>query len=392
MLDRPRAVMMVLEATFPVQGGGGAESQVFTISKCMLARGVQITVVVPMVSTGRQIARENVEGLDVIRIAYPKIRVVGGLILLIKLGWLLFARRKHYKVIHAHIANNMAAVCAVMGALIGTPVFVKLTGMKELSGGILDRHLSVLTWLKKSAIKRATMIQATSSHIRAKLVECGFEPSRTFLLPNGVDVSRFAGTAKDEALRKDLCGDSQLVGVFVGRLAPEKGHDLLLDAWASVFVGRTDVKLVLVGDGSLRTLLEMRVKELNIEGQVIFTGHTDNVSQFLAIADFGLLTSHNEGLSNALLEYMACGLPVIGSRISGTEDFVVPEETGLLFESGRSEELAKCLASFSISGGTALRLMGECARRRVVSIASLEAVTGELIRCYESKMNPTSQP
>ena len=137
--------------------------------------------------------------------------------------------------------------------------------------------------------------------------------------------------------------------------------------------------------------MEERVKQLNIGGQVVFIGHTENVSRYLAIADFGLLTSHNEGLSNALLEYMACGLPVIGSRISGTEDFIAPGETGLLFEPGRSDELAKCLASFSNSGDKGLGLMGERARQRIVSTASLEAVASELIRWYETSTRSTVQ-
>lgn len=391
MSDRGLAVLMVLEATFPVHGGGGAESQVLTIGKCLLERGVRVSVVVPMVSAGRQIALENVEGLDVIRIAYPKVRALGGFIMLAKLGWLLLSRRREYNVVHAHIANNMAAVCALMGVLLRKPVLVKLTGMKELSGGILDPRPSLLTRLKKFAIMRATLVQATSSHIRKSLIERGFDPSMILVLPNGVDIRRFADQARDAALRMKICGDSPLVGIFVGRLVPEKGHDLLLDAWASVFAGRAEVKLVLVGDGDLRKPLEERVKQLNISEQVVFIGHTENVSQYLAIADFGLLTSHNEGLSNALLEYMACGLPVIGSRISGTEDFIAPGETGLLFEPGKSDELAKCLADFSNSGDKGLGLMGERARQRIVSTASLEAVASELIRWYETSTSSTVQ-
>jgi L-malate glycosyltransferase len=383
MTDASRSVVMVLEAKFPAHGGGGAESQVMALGRCLVERGIQVLVVVPKVAEGPQAGRERVDEIDVMRIGYPPIRILGGTIMLMKLAWFLWSRRRDYQIIHAHIAHNMAAVAAIMGWLLGKPVVVKLTGMRELVGGILDPHPNLGARLRKFAVKRATLIQATSERIRQTLIDCGFDPTKIMILPNGVDVGRFTRAKGHDPMRQQLCGNAEIVGIFVGRLAPEKNHEMLLAVWAKTFCGRLDVKLILVGDGVLRQHLTELANRLGIGAQVIFAGHSNNIASYLAIADFGLLTSLAEGLSNSLLEYMAAGLPVIGSRISGTEDFVVPGETGWLFEPGDGNGLAQCLTLAAAAGTTALRLMGEKAQQRVMSTASLEAVTKKLIACYD---------
>jgi glycosyltransferase involved in cell wall biosynthesis len=379
--DTRPIVLMVLESTFPVSGGGGAESQVISLGRCLLARGFSVEVLVPMVSGGPQLEFETFEGLHITRIRYPQVRLLGGAIMLVKLAALLVARRHRYAVIHAHIASNMAAVTSLVGHLMRRRVIVKLTGMKEMQGGILDPSPSVVTLLRKFGIRRASYLQATSARIARLLVERGFDASRVLLVPNGVSVERFS-VPMDLAFRQRMCGSARLVALFVGRLAPEKGHEMLLLAWGSVFAGRGDVKLLLVGDGPMRHKLAALARELSIEDQVVFAGHADDVAPFIAIADLGLLTSLAEGLSNALLEYMAGGLPVIGSRVSGTEDFVIPGETGWLFEPGQRSELAQCLREAGAVETSELKSLGKRARGRVVASASLDAVTDRLIGHY----------
>lgn len=377
-----RSVLIVLEATFPRRGGGGAESQVLAIGQCLAERGVAVQVVAPMVADGRQVARESVEGVDVVRIPYPKIKFLGSAVMLARLAALLVARRAGYSVIHAHIGHNMASVCAVVGRLLGKPVAVKLTGMHEMRGGILDPRPGIASRLRRRAIRTATVIQATSTRIGALLAERGFDAARIRLLPNGVDVRRFTTASRDAALCGELRGDAARVGIFVGRLVPEKGQDLLIEAWARACGARPDMRLVLVGDGPERAPLAALAARLGLADRVVFAGHRDRVEACLACADFAILPSLAEGLSNALLEYMAAGLPVVGSRVSGTEDFVVEGETGWLFEPGSAAELERRLSQAAALGEAALRRMGDNARDRILASASLEAVTAELIRCY----------
>jgi L-malate glycosyltransferase len=379
----PRAVVLVLEATFPRNGGGGAESQVFTLARCLRQRGVRAIVVAPLVPGGPTRTNETLEGFEVVRIPYPHVRILGGVMLMLRLAALLFARRKSYSAIHAHIAHNMAATAVIAGMVLRKPVFVKITGMHEMQGGILDAAAPWTSRLRRAAIRHARAVQATSTRIGKLLAQRGFAPSRIALLPNGVDMSRFAGTAGDAGLRRGLCGDAPRVGIFVGRLSPEKCHSMLLEAWAMAFGSATDAKLLLVGEGLLRASLRAQAKSLGIASQVVFAGHRSDIAALLSVADFALLTSDAEGLSNALLEYMAAGLPVVGSRVSGTEDFITEGETGWLFEPGDAKALALQLAAVRAAPADALVRLGSQARARVRSLASLEAVTDRLLELYE---------
>jgi L-malate glycosyltransferase len=375
-------VLMVLESVFPTPGGGGAESQVRTLGLHLPQRGVAVSVLVPMVGYGPQVQRDRVDGIEVWRIAYPKLRSVGAAVMLVKLAWRLFRLRGDYDFIHAHIAGNMAAVSCVMGRLLGKPVLIKLTGMTEMVGGILDPQAGWTGWVKRHLMRGADFYQATSSQIARMLVEAGFDAGKVHRIPNAVDTARFATLARNPDDRAAVCGQRRLVGVYVGRLEAEKDLELMLRGWAGAFQGRDDVALVLVGSGSRRPALEALAAELGIAGQVVFAGPTKTVERFLAIADIGLLTSRAEGLSNTLLEYMASGLPVIGSRVSGTEDFVIDGRTGWLFPAGDVAQLRVALQQAGKLGAEALRGLGENARQLVTADASNAAVIGRLLELY----------
>ena len=382
MLEAPQSIMMVMESVFPSPGGGGAESQVRTLGIEFQARGHELQLIVPMVATGPQVAREHSDGLDVTRIPYPKIPLVGALWMLWGLARILIHRRHEYAVIHAHIAGNMAALCAVLGHCLGKPVVVKLTGMTEIKGGILDPSPRLAVRLRRHWLKSASQYQATSQRIATQLVARGFAAHKVLLLANAVDIRRFAKIERDLALRERVCPDKELVAIYVGRLEPEKGLELLVSAWATQFKHRSDVALVLVGSGSQQAALEHQCAQLSVTEQVVFVGPTAQVERYLSIADVGLLASQFEGLSNALLEYMAAGLPVVGSAVSGTEDWVINGQTGWLFAPGDHAGLTHALSELSRAGEQERRRLGQCARERVVAVASVEAVVSTLSSLY----------
>lgn len=378
----PPAVLMVLESMYPTRGGGGAETQVRTLARELHRQGVGVSVLAPRVPWGPQLGFDRVDGIPVRRIAYPRLPGLGALSLLLRLAALLWLRRHDYAVIHAHIAGNMAAVCCLMGRLLGKPVIVKLTGLTEMAGGILDPRPGWTVRLRQRALRRASHYQATSARIGRLLAERGFDAGRVRLIPNAVDAARFAAPGRDAALRRELCGEAARVGIFVGRLAPEKGLELLVEGWARVFARRDDAVLIVVGDGELREKLPARCAALGIGAQLRFVGASDAVARYLGIADFALLPSLQEGLSNTLLEAMAAGLPVLGSRVSGTEDFVRPGETGWLFEPQDLDGFEAALRSVAALAPAALQRMGQDARRLVLARASIGAVLSQLAELY----------
>ncbi|MFY7914747.1 MAG: glycosyltransferase family 4 protein [Rubrivivax sp.] len=382
MAESPLSILMVMESVFPSPGGGGAESQVRTLGLELVKRGHLAHLVVPMVSAGPTVEHEHLDGMAVTRIPYPKVPLLGAAWMLWCLAWLLIKRRHDYQVIHAHIAGNMAAVCAVVGKLLGKPVLVKLTGMTEMKGGILDPHPRATVRLRRGWLRMGSAYQATSLHIANQLVQAGFERQKVLTLPNGVDTSRFREPVAVDDLQEAFCSGKSLVGIYVGRLEQEKGLDLLLAAWAAQFAGRQDTALLLVGSGSLEHALHALGQQLGIADQVKFLGPRADVERCLALANVGLLASEFEGLSNSLLEYMAAGLPVVGSRVSGTEDWVVNGQTGWIFTPGDEAGLRSALAEMAQAGVQELLRLGNIARERIDHQASVEVVVRSLCDLY----------
>jgi glycosyltransferase involved in cell wall biosynthesis len=383
------SLLMVLEALFPAPRGGGAENQVRTLATHFVQRGVEVTLVVPMLKWGPQVAQEDIDGIRVIRLRYPKIPILGNAVLLARLALYLKRERRRYTAVHVHIANNMASVCALLAPLIRIRVIIKPTGMTELLDGILASHPSLAARMKRRAMRGAAAFQATSSQLARELVAAGFARERVQLIPNSVDTGRFERTQRDAALRDRLCGTAHFVGVFVGRIAPEKGIDILLRAWASAFDKRDDTRLILVGDGAELPELKRMSERLGLAGRVIFVGHSDSVEAYMHIADVGILPSRFEGLSNTMLEYMACGLPVVASRVSGAEDFVLPGRTGWLFPIEDEAGLTACLrATEAAALDGKLAPLGRQARALVQSHASIQAVSDRLLALYGIRAEP----
>jgi glycosyltransferase involved in cell wall biosynthesis len=119
--------------------------------------------------------------------------------------------------------------------------------------------------------------------------------------------------------------------VYAGRFVEKKRVGLLLEIWQQVAAAAPDARLLLVGKGPLEANLKEIAKRLGIESTVCFYGQTDRVAEILPASDIFVLPSVSEGLANALLEAMACGLPVLTTDTIGTRSVIEPPKEGLLF-------------------------------------------------------------
>lgn len=374
-----KKVIMVLESHYPTAGGGGAEGQLRTISRYLVNNGVDVQVVVPMREEGPRVENDAVDRIPVWRIPFPKIKKVGGVVLLFRLAWGLYRKRREYQVIHAHIAHNMASVSALVGRALGKTTVVKITGSRELSKGVLDssqRGLAV--FVKRWALRRVTYFQATSRQIRDRLVENGFDENSVKIIPNAVDVERFSVDEKERNGRQ-----GPLTGIYVGRLEHAKGVDNLVAAWLRAMSTDATHRLVVIGDGSQRELLEKKIKRAGRSEQIIFHGPQEDVLPFLRQADFSVLPSRYEGLSNALLEAMAAGLPVLGTRVSGTEDFLEDGKCGWIVKPDDVGALVEGLRTVVATDRRVIREKGNAAYRQVVACARIDAVAAQLANLYE---------
>ena len=379
---KEKHVLMVLESLFPTKGGGGAEKQVQTLCK-HLPKFVSSTIIVPRVQEGSSSVDDVVDGIPVIRIAYPYIPFFGALLMLIKLAWYIFINRKKIDAIHCHIAHNMAAVCCAVGSLLNIPVLVKLTGWLELEYGILSKRKTPLVKLKRFLIKKATVIQSTSHDMEKALLNFNFDRQKVKFIPNSVDIERYKPDPDNkDILKNKLNINGDYIVSFIGRLVPEKSLDTLLLAWGKAIPKSDSAQLLIIGDGSLRDELEALSRKLGISQQVVFVGATNHVSEYLKISDVGVLPSEFEGLSNALLESMSSGLPVIGSKISGTVDMIEHGVSGWLFRPRDVDELAKNLKLAYDCPCSDRSKMGQAARDKIINYAGIDHILSKLLDSY----------
>jgi L-malate glycosyltransferase len=376
--QRGLRILMILESEYSPRGGGGAESQVRTLAHHLQALGHQVTVVTPQPRSG-EARDERIDGVAVTRLRYPRIRKLGGVLMNLRLAAFLVKNRDRYDAWHVHIGHNLGAVTCLLGDLVNRPVVLKISGWWELEKGLLAPRPSMPARIARSWLKRASSVQAISTRIAEELAGRGFPRDRIVVLPNAVDVERFVSR---DAPRSRT---GPFTAVYVGRLSEEKGLSTLLDGWARAFPGRTDVRLQIVGDGPIDSELRARAAELGIAAEIDFLGPRDDVERVLAGADIGVLPSRIEGLSNALLELMACGLPTIASRVSGSEDFVIAGRNGWLFPASDADALARTLREAEALPTDELAALGKRARADVIECASLDRVVGRLVELYQGR-------
>jgi glycosyltransferase involved in cell wall biosynthesis len=165
-----------------------------------------------------------------------------------------------------------------------------------------------------------------------------------------------------------------------GRLVPIKGFDLLLQALPAILDALPASRLLLVGDGPDRPLLEAQARALGVADRVQLVGVHAQVAPFLAAADLLVAPSRNEGLGKALVEAMALGCPVVATRVGGIPTVVADGETGRLVPPEDPGALAQAVAE--LLGDPGLRqTMGEAGRRRAEQF-SLAVMESRLLSLY----------
>lgn len=224
---------------------------------------------------------------------------------------------------------------------------------------------------------------AVSGEVKSSIEEnIGKVESKIFIIQNGVDLPKYKLHVNGEILLQNLGfhrGDKILT--VVGMLKEQKGHRYLIDAVA-MFISRfANLQILIIGDGDLRSQLENQVVGLNLCNNIHFLGIRDDVPQLLAISDFFVLPSLWEGLPMALVEAMACSLPIIATRVSGSQEVIVHGETGLLVPPGNSKNLARAIIRL-LSNPSDAEKMGEAARKHVEIFYNAQKQAQEHLNLY----------
>jgi glycosyltransferase involved in cell wall biosynthesis len=204
------------------------------------------------------------------------------------------------------------------------------------------------------------------------------DPVKVIVLENGVDLARFEAVP---ALARRQVGERKVIGM-VANLRPVKGPDVFLQAAARVTQRNRDVLFRVAGEGELRPTLEREAARLGLEGRFQMPGSVAEVPGFLADLDVAVLASRSEGMSNAILEYMAAGRAIVATSVGATPDLIEEGTHGLLVPPGDADRLAEAIERLLRDPALAQRL-GEAARQRACDRYSREAMVQRFEDYYQ---------
>ncbi|SOD02454.1 Glycosyltransferase involved in cell wall bisynthesis [bacterium JGI 053] len=256
-------------------------------------------------------------------------------------------------------------LAALGGWLARVPRVVARVGLETDTPRSAKYRLALPRWVD-AVVVNATRIRAAFDALP------GLGPERVFVIHNGVVASERRQTHGAVRAQLGIAAEAPVVGA-VARLAPQKRLDRLLRAVAAL---PAEVHCVVAGDGEERESLAALAEELGIAGRVRFLGHRDDTGDVLAALDVFVVSSDREGLSNAMLEALAAGVPIVSTAVSGADDALEPFADGSapgIVVGSSDDDLASALRRLLTDAELRAR-MGEAGRRRAAERFSFDAM------------------
>jgi glycosyltransferase involved in cell wall biosynthesis len=364
---------------------GGAEKVLSYLAEALAHQDAEVTVLTSRAPGATTLPRREevpilgARGcgrLTVVRLATSRLRFVG--------TWLYMRNLARWFATHpvdlAYVSmlKHDAYVAVKAGQRLGFPVVLRPEGagatgdLAWQSWGRFGRKIG-------NRCKQASGFVAISRDIARELSAGGYEPARIHSLPNGVPVPESAWQCRPGWRAAPRA-------VFVGRLASEKGLNILIDAWPLVRMARPDARLILIGEGPQRQELEAQVRSLGMtlgcDQTVEIPGVSADVTADLRDADLFVLPSKEEGMSIALLEAMALGIPLVASSISGNRRLVSDFKHGRLAPLDDPRALARVILEQWENFDRAFQ-MSRAARSRIIQEFSITAVARAHLALFE---------
>jgi L-malate glycosyltransferase len=296
----------------------------------------------------------------------------------------VFLRRGRFDVVHAHdLWANLLAVPAAWIARV--PVII-----------CSQRDLSHDDWYKTKRRKWLRRIQNLSNAVltNAESIRGGLidqerlPPDKVRVICNGIDLNRFNRVLSDHEHLLPCVGEGKVI-VLVGNMVSDvKGHPWLIAAAPAIVREFPDTHFVLVGDGAQRAEFERQVSALALQGNFMFLGRRGDIPDILACCDIGVLPSRAEGMPNAVLEYLASGLPTIATNVGGSAEIIRNGVTGLLVPTQDSDALGQAILRL-LRDPCLMRVLAENGQRYVRENFSfdrlIEQVDGLYTELLESR-------
>ncbi|MFA6584040.1 MAG: glycosyltransferase family 4 protein [Elusimicrobiaceae bacterium] len=379
----PLSVIMVSASFWPHVGG--SERQALEQARYLVSKGVKVSVVTRRL--GNTLGRELVQGVPVRRLkVFGRKGFLNSVSFMCGLFFYLLRHRAEYEIIHVHFASSPALPAGLAARLLGKKFLVKIGGGRGV-GEIAGSRNTLAGKLKLKLLARLKpLFLVVNSDLKDELESAGISSANAAVFPNGVDTEFFSPVSEKEKLelRARLKINGGPVFLYTGRFSPEKRLPWFVDVWAGAAAScpGNNAVLLLVGEGPDRLAIEQSVKAVSHHGHRIFMhGRQDDIRNFYRAADVFVLPSVSEGLSNSMLEAMACANAVLVSRTGGAKDAVENGKNGFLFEPADKKALKDTLVRL-ICGQDLARAAGAAARVRAENEYAMEKVGARLMKLY----------
>lgn len=306
--------------------------------------------------------------------------------------------RDRADVVHTHLfsANLLGRLVA---RRLGVPVVSSLhdadyeavvregnPGLAKWKQRLLQAADSLTARLSRAQIVAVSEYVAASARRRLCV-----RPDCVRVIYNAVDTETFHPRVKEGGPQtRSVLGLPQdaLVVISIGRMTPQKNQGILLEATRILQANGIDTFVLLAGDGPWRSRYEARARDLGLSSRALFLGDRPDVPDLLGAADVMAFPSLHEGFGLALVEALACALPVVASRITPISEIVRDGQTGLLIDPRSAEDLGSGLAVLLRDEGRRHR-MGTAGRRDVLARFSLPVMIARLEGLYREMVSKT---
>lgn len=311
---------------------------------------------------------------------------VNAIVYLIDTFFWLILNRKKYDVIHCQQMFGPTMAAAAASFVIRKPIVTRITLSGETGEAQAVRKMR-FAGVRLSLLGRVTKWVTLTREMKGEIESLGVAPEKVKIIYNATEIPEDSAADEQTKIeyRKKIELSHSMVAVFTGRLSHEKGLDILLDAWKTVTQKFPEAYLILLGGGgdyrNVEAQLKQQVETFGIGNTVEFRGYVDNPKDYILASDVFVLPSRAEGMSNSLVEAMACGATIVATNIPANTEICEDGVNSLLVGVDDAKALAEAL--LKIFGDPSLaKELAQRARKKAENELSIETMIDAYIDTY----------
>jgi len=393
-------ICLLTETYYPLTGGG--ETQVRLLAENLAAHGFKVLVITRRVSKSFK-RTEDIGATTVHRIPPVGLGQSKRWVMLLWSSVILARMHRRYDIVYVSGFKALGVSAVLTSKLLGKNCILKADSNGEMSGDFFAAGLKklgltpssfmvrIFLTVRNKILRQADSFVAITTGIARELKSHAVNPGSIHPIANSVDTERFSpasGFQKSKLRQQLTVPNKEIIIIYTGRLVSYKGLPLLIRVAHKIIREHKNVGLILVGSGGIdihncEAELKDYVKTNSLEDAVYFAGEVDNVHEYLQASDIFVSPTEKDAFPLALIEAMACGLPVISTPVGGIQEIITDRQNGLLVEARNFQQLYNAIRRLLVD--TALsHALGKAAVQTVQERYSAEIVTAKYVELFRN--------